>query len=80
MRIVNERYSRTDGNIFLSCIVEYNDTLFKIANSSPTKLYKWSGFNGWLYIDTGDHKNTSKEHIDQFLPVMRVFSNEKENS
>ncbi len=77
MRLISERYSRTDGNIFLSCIVEYNDTLFKIANMSPTRLYKWSGFNGWLYIDCGDSKNTTKEHIDQFLPIMKAFSNEK---
>lgn len=76
MKIVNERYSGVDGHIFLSTIVEYNDTLFKIANSSPIKLYKWSGFNGWLYIDSGDSKDTTKEHIDQFLPLMKVFSNE----
>jgi hypothetical protein len=79
MRIVNERYSVADNNMFLSCIVEYNGTLFKIANISPTKLYKWSGFNGWLYIDNGDTKNTTKEYIDQFLNIMKTFSNEQEH-
>jgi hypothetical protein len=78
MRLISERYSRTDGNIFLSCIVEYGDRKFKIT-TSPTKLHIWSGLNGWLYIDNGDSKDTSKEHIEQFLPIMRAFSNEKEN-
>ena len=77
MRIVNERYSVADNNMFLSCIVEYNDRLFKVV-SQPTKLYVWSGFNGWLYIDNGDSKNTTKEHIDQFLNIMKVFTNGQE--
>ena len=79
MRLISERYSRTDGNIFLSCIVEYGDRKFKIK-TSPVQLYIWSGLNGWLYIDNGDSCTTTKEHIEQFLPIMRAFSNEKENS
>ena len=78
MRIVNERYSVADNNRFLSCIVEYNDTLFKIVNNTTIQLYKWSGFNGWLYVDNGDSKNTTKEHIDQFLNIMKVFTNGQE--
>lgn len=78
MRIVNERYSpTTTGGAFLSCIVQYNDRLFKII-AGPTKLFVWSGFNGWLYIDGGEMKNTTKEHIDQFLDVMKVFTSELE--
>ena len=80
MRIISEKRSRTDGNVLLSAIVEYNGILFKVCETSPTKLYTWSGFNGWLYIDHGDRKDTTQESIDQFLPIMKVFSNEKENS
>ena len=79
MKIISERRSRTDGNILISCIVEYGDRLFRIADCSPTKISIWSGLNGWLLIDYGDRKETTQESIDQFLPVMRVFSNEKEN-
>ena len=78
MRIISERYSpTTTQSMFLSCIVEYNDRLFKII-AGPTKLFVWSGFNGWLYIDNGDSKNTTKEHIDQFLNIMKVFTNGQE--
>lgn len=79
MRIINERYTTpSTSSIFLSCIVSYNDRLFKIIGG-PTKLFVWSNLNGWLYIDGGDMKNTTKEHIDQFLPIMKAFSDEKEN-
>lgn len=78
MRIISERYSpTTTQSMFLSCIVEYNDRLFKII-AGPTKLFVWSGFNGWLYIDGGEMKNTAKEHIDQFLNIMKVFTNGQE--
>ena len=79
MKIISERRSRTDGNVLLSCIVEYGDRLFKISECSPTKLYIWSGWNGWLFIDNGDVKNTTQESIDQFLPIMKAYINEKEN-
>lgn len=78
MRIISERYSRTDGNIFLSCIVQYSDRMFKIT-THPTKLHIWSGLYGWLYIDDGDSKTTTKENIDQFLNTMKAFTDEKEN-
>lgn len=78
-KIINERRSVTDGNTFLSSIVEYNDRLFKIVNRPPTQIYLWSGFNGWLYIDTGDSQTTTKDYIDQFLPIMKAYTNEKEN-
>ena len=78
MKIISERRSRTDGNILLSVIVEYSDRLFKVCDC-PTKLYLWSGWNGWLFIDHGDIKNTTQESIDQFLPIMKAYINEKEN-
>lgn len=45
MKIISERRSRTDGNVLLSAIVDYNGQLFKISETSPTKLYIWSGRN-----------------------------------
>jgi len=42
IKIINERRSRTDGDILISCIVEYRDRLFRIADFSPTKLSVWS--------------------------------------
>jgi len=80
MKIISERRSRTEGNSLLSIIVEYNDRLFKISECSPTKLYIWSGWNGWLFIDNGDVKNTTQESIDQFLPIMKAYTNEKEEN
>jgi hypothetical protein len=77
MKIISERRSRTDGNALLSAIVDYNGRLFKISETSPTKLYVWSGFNGWLYIDHGDRKDTTQESIDQFLPIMKAYTGEK---
>lgn len=74
MKIIYEKRSRTIDSTLLSCIVEYNDRLFKISECSPTKLYIWSGLNGWLYIDTGDRKETTQEHIDQFMPIMKAFT------
>ncbi len=80
MRIISEKYYGSDQSKSLSsAIIEYDGRLFRIADYSPTKLFVWSGLNGWLYIDNGDRKETTKEHIEQFLPVMRAFSNEKEN-
>jgi hypothetical protein len=76
MKIISERRSRTDGNSLLSCIVEYSDRLFKVADS-PTKLYIWSGLSGWLFIDYGDRKDTTQESIDQFLPIMKAYTGEK---
>jgi hypothetical protein len=76
MRIINERRSRTDGNILLSAIVDYNGRLFKISETSPTKLYIWSGWNGWLFIDHGDTKDTTQESIDQFVPIMKAYIND----
>jgi hypothetical protein len=54
--------------------------LFKISETSPTKLYIWSGWNGWLFIDIGDRKDTTQESIDQFLDIMKAYTNEKEIS
>lgn len=76
MRIINERRSRTDGNSILSTIIDYNGRLFKISECSPTKLYIWSGWNGWLFIDYGDTKDTTQESIDQFLAIMKAYTNE----
>jgi len=73
MKIINERYSSCVTSLFLSCIIQYNDRLFKI-DGGPTKLYVWSGLNGWLYIDSGDRKETTQEHIDQFMPIMKAFT------
>ena len=75
MKIISERRSRTDGNSLLSVIVEYNDRLFKICDC-PTKLYLWSGWNGWLFIDYGDRKDTTQESIDQFLNIMKAYTDE----
>ena len=75
MKIISERRSRTDGNVLLSVIVDYGGRLFKISDS-PTKLYVWSGFNGWLFIDYGDRKDTTQESIDQFLPIMKAYIDE----
>lgn len=80
MKIISEKRSRTDDNILISCIVEYGDRFFKIADCSPTKLYIWSGLNGWLFIDYGDRKDTTQESIDQFIPIMKAYTYEKENS
>jgi len=77
MKIISERRSRTEGNSLLSIIVEYNDRLFKISECSPTKLYIWSGWNGWLFIDNGDVKNTTQESIDQFLSIMKAYTKVK---
>jgi hypothetical protein len=71
-KIISERRSRTDGNVLLSVIVEYNGRLFKVSDC-PTKLYFWSGWNGWLFIDHGDSKNTTQESIDQFIHIMNNF-------
>lgn len=76
MKIISERRSRTDGNILLSAIVEHEGRLFKISECSPTKLYIWSGWNGWLFIDYGDRKDTTQESIDQFLNIMKAYTNE----
>lgn len=75
MKIISEKRSRTDGNVLLSAIIEYNGQLFKVSETSPTKLYIWSGFNGWLYIDHGDRKDTTQESIDQFIPIIESFCN-----
>lgn len=76
MKIISEKRSRTDGNVLLSAIVDYNGRLFKISECSPTKLYVWSGLNGWLYIDYGDTKETTQKSIEQFLSIMKVYTNE----
>jgi len=76
MKIISERRSRTDGNVLLSAIVDYNGRLFKISETSPTKLYIWSGWNGWLYIDHGDRKDTTQESIDQSLNIMKAYTDE----
>jgi hypothetical protein len=76
MKIISEKRSRTDGNVLLSAIVEYNGILFKVCETSPTKLYIWSGFNGWLYIDHGDRKDTTQESIDQFVHIMKAYTYE----
>jgi hypothetical protein len=76
MKIISERRSRTDGNVLLSAIVDYNGRLFKISETSPTKLYVWSGFNGWLFIDYGDRKDTTQDSIDQFLSIMKAYTDE----
>ncbi len=76
MKIISERRSRTDGNVLLSAIVNYAGRLFKISDNSPTKLYIWSGWNGWLFIDNGDRKDTTQESIDQFLNIMKAYTDE----
>jgi len=78
MKILSERLSPTDDNTLISVIVEYNNRLFKIIGS-PIRLFVWSGFNGWLYIDNGDSKQTTNETINQFTNIMETFTNEKEN-
>lgn len=78
MKIISERRSRTDDNILLSAIVDYGGRLFKISETSPTKLYVWSGFNGWLFIDYGDRKDTTQESIDQFLYIMKAYTDEND--
>ena len=75
MKIISERRSRTDGNALLSVIFEYGGRLFKVGDC-PTKLYLWSGLQGWLFIDYGDIKNTTQESIDQFLDIMKAYTNE----
>ena len=76
MKIISERRSTIDGNILLSCIIEYRNRKFKISDCSPTKLYIWSGFNGWLFIDNGYPKHTTQESIDQFLDIMIAYTDE----
>ena len=79
MKIISERRSLTDGNILISCIVEYGDRLFRIADCSPTKISVWSGWNGWLFIDYGDRKDTTQESINQFIPIMEAYTNNEKN-
>jgi hypothetical protein len=73
MKIISERRSAGQSNIFLSAIVEYNGQLFKI---STTQLFIWSRFNGWLFIDYGDRKDTdtTQEYIDQFIHIMEAYT------
>jgi hypothetical protein len=75
MRIINERRSQIDGNALISCILEYNSKLFKISDC-PTKLFIWSELNGWLFIDYGDTKETTQKSIEQFLSIMKAYTNE----
>ena len=75
MRIINERRSQIDGNTLISCILEYNGRLFKISDC-PTKLFIWSELNGWLFIDYGDTKETTQKSIEQFLLIMKAYTNE----
>lgn len=79
MKIISERRSVTDDNFIISCIIEYGNRLFKIADCPPTKLFIWSGLSGWLFIDYGDTKRTTQESIDQFIPIMKAYTDEKEN-
>jgi hypothetical protein len=80
MKIISERRSTIDGNTLLSCIIEYRTRKFKISNCSFTKLYIWSGFSGWLFIDNGDLKHTTQENINQFLNIMEAYTDEEENN
>lgn len=72
-KIISERRSGIDGDVLLCAIVEYGDKLFRISECSPTRLSIWSEYNGWLFIDYGDRKDTTQETIDQFLPIMKRF-------
>jgi hypothetical protein len=77
MKIVNIRHSHE--NNLLSCIIEYRDRLFRITNCSIPDLYIWSEFSGWLFIEHGRSKDSVGETIDQFSPLIRTYSYEKEN-
>jgi hypothetical protein len=80
MKIISERRSVESGNPLISAIIDHNGQLFKIHDGSPTQLYIWSQLNGWLFIDYGDRKKTIQEHIDQFIHIMKAYTNEKRNS